>query len=54
MSEWNTARSTPRTSSESALACVSAGAWNACASDGIAIVAAASTARIDTSAPARS
>ena len=33
---------------ESAWPCVSAGEWNACASDGIAIVAAASRVRVDT------
>ena len=44
----NTARSTPAHTIESAWPCASAGEWNACASDGIAIVAAASRVRVDT------
>src|SRR4051812_28078448 len=42
------ARSTTAQIRESASACAAAGAWNSCASDGIAIVAAATTASIET------
>ena len=44
----NRASSTPAQISDSACACAAAGVWNACASDGIAIVAAASTVSVET------
>src|SRR5690349_178211 len=44
-----TASSTPAHTSESACPCGAAGVWKACASDGTAIVAAASIVSVDTS-----
>ena len=43
----NTARRTPAQISESACPCGSAGVWNECASDGSAIVAAASSVSVE-------